>query len=190
MKSIVIFASGSGTNAEKIINYFHNNAEITVSALFTDKPDCGAALIAGIYGLDKVVFNKKELAEGVVLTKLRELNPDLIVLAGFLKLLPVEIIRSFKEKIINIHPALLPKYGGKGFYGKFVHEAVLKAKENKSGITIHLVDEEYDRGRTLLQKECDVSREDTPVSLAERVRRLEHKYYPLVIEEILKKGNT
>jgi phosphoribosylglycinamide formyltransferase 1 len=190
MKSIVIFASGSGTNAEKIINYFHDQAEIKVTALFTDKPECGAAQIADIYGVDKVVFNKKELAEGVVLTKLRELNPDLIVLSGFLKLLPVEIIRAFKKKIINIHPALLPKFGGKGFYGNFVHEAVLKAKEKKSGITIHLVDEEYDRGKILLQKECKVNKEDTPVSLAERVRILEHKYFSVVIENILKKGTA
>lgn len=190
MKSIVIFASGSGTNAEKIINYFQNDDGVRVSALFTDKTGCGAASVAQKHNVEVYDFTGKELNEGKVLMKIQELKPDLIVLAGFLKLLPVEIIRAFKDKIINIHPALLPKFGGKGFYGRFVHEAVLAAGEKRTGITIHWVDVEYDKGDILLQKECDLDENETADSLAEKVRKLEHEYYPGVIEEMLKGGGN
>ena len=185
MKRIVIFASGSGTNAEKIIDHFSNSSVIKVTALFTNKADSGAAGIAVAHNIPIVCFDQRQLDGGEVLKKLIEIGPDLIVLAGFLKLLPVSIIQHFQNKIINIHPALLPAYGGKGFYGKHVHEAVLKAKEKYSGITIHLVDEKYDRGKILLQERCEVLKNDTSEKLAERIRLLEHKYYPSVIENIL-----
>lgn len=189
MNRIVIFASGNGTNAERIIQYFKGSTEITVSALFTDKPLCGAAQIAGINNVPVTSFTTEELANGTVLKELQKESPDLIVLAGFLKLLPADLIRHYKNRIVNIHPALLPKYGGKGFYGRHVHEAVLNSGENKTGITIHFVDEEYDRGEVLLQKTCEVLENDTPETLSGRVRRLEHENYPVVIENLLKKGS-
>ena len=187
MKSIVIFASGSGTNAGKIIEYFKENSEIRVSALFTDRPGCGAADKAEKNGIQVVVFTSSELYNGTVLNKLKLKDPDLLVLAGFLRLLPSEIIGEFRHKIINIHPALLPKYGGKGYYGKFVHEAVIKANDSESGITIHLVDEEYDKGKIIFQEKCMVVPGDTADTLAARIRQLEHKYYPVTIEKLLMK---
>ena len=190
MKRIVIFASGGGTNAERIIQYFKGSTDISVAALFTDKPQCRAAAIASSYKVPVISFTSDELINGTVLKELKKTKPDLVVLAGFLKLLPSEMIKLYKNKIVNIHPALLPKYGGKGFYGKYVHEAVLNSGDKQTGITIHLVDEEYDRGEILLQKQCEVLPCDTPVILAERVRRLEHQYYPVTIENLLKKGGT
>lgn len=188
MKRIVIFASGSGTNAEKIIEYFKGRNDISVAALFTDKPACGAALIAKNHDVPVMVFTPDELFKGTILKELKKTDPDLIVLAGFLRLLPGELIKNYQNRIVNIHPALLPKYGGKGFYGKHVHEAVLGAQDTETGITIHLVNEEYDKGEILLQKKCKVLSGDTPEILAERVRKLEHEYYPKTIENILKKG--
>lgn len=188
MKRIVIFASGSGTNAERIILYFKENPEISVAALFTDKAISGAVQVAAKHNVLVYTFTPEQLANGTVLNELQKVRPHIIVLAGFLKLLPARLIKHYRNKIINIHPALLPKFGGKGFYGRHVHEAVLNSGDKKTGITIHLVDEDYDKGEILLQKYCEVSASDTPETLAERVRQLEHQNYPVVIENLLKKG--
>ncbi len=185
-KKIVIFASGNGTNAENIIKYFSGRNDIVVDSVFTNNPKAKVIERAKKLNTEVIVFDLKDLYEtGEVLRLLKEKSPDLIVLAGFLKKIPPEIVRAFKDRIINIHPALLPKYGGKGMYGMNVHRAVIKNKEKKSGITIHLVDEEYDHGRILIRREIDVLPEDTPESLAEKIHELEYENYPLVIELFL-----
>ncbi len=185
MKKVVLFASGEGTNAEAIMRYFHGRAEVAVVAVFSNNSAAGVIGKAREAGLRTIVFGREEFNSGVTGAILGTIQPDLIVLAGFLWLLPGEMVKQFRGKIINIHPSLLPLYGGKGMYGLKVHEAVIAAGEKESGITIHFVNEHFDAGEIIMQKRCAVDAADTPASLAEKIRKLEHRYYPQVIEKLL-----
>ncbi|MDR0982067.1 MAG: phosphoribosylglycinamide formyltransferase [Culturomica sp.] len=186
MKKISIFASGSGSNAENIINHFKNSQEIMVNSVVCNVADAFVLERAKRLNVHSYVITKSELNDpDKVLKMLKELETDYIVLAGFLLLMPNNIVTAFPERIINIHPALLPAYGGKGMYGMKVHKAVIDAGEKVSGITIHFVDEKYDNGKIILQKRCDVTATDTPESLAEKVHILEYEYYPIAIEKVI-----
>jgi len=187
LRKLVIFASGSGTNAEKIITHFQGSGLATVSLIVCNNPKAGVIEVASRHGIPVDLIDRKRLNDpsGLSATLLR-LPADLIVLAGFLWKVPDHLVRLFQGKILNIHPALLPKFGGKGMFGNHVHEAVVRAGENLSGITIHLVNERYDEGPTLLQRTVPVDPSDTPVSLAQKVQKLEHEWYPQVIEQFLK----
>jgi phosphoribosylglycinamide formyltransferase-1 len=184
VKKIVLFASGSGTNAENIIHYFSDNKLITIDSLWSNKPDAYALKRAEKLGVDTFVFSRNELNETekiVEILKKREI--DLIVLAGFLWLIPENLIRNFA--IINIHPALLPKYGGRGMYGMKVHRTVVENHEKESGITIHFVNPVYDDGEIIFQARCPISPDDTPEDVAQKVHQLEYRHYPEVIEKVL-----
>lgn len=186
MKKVAIFASGSGSNAENIISHFkkkHIDVEFTI---LTNNPNAFVIERAKKLNIKYYTFTKEELYNGIVKNILSDFNPDLIVLSGFLLLIPENIISNY-SKIINIHPALLPKYGGKGMYGNNVHKAVLENKEKKSGITIHYVNNEYDKGNIIFQKECKVTPSDTIDTLAQKVHKLEYEHFPIVIENILNK---
>jgi len=186
MKRIAIFASGSGSNAENIAGYFENSTIARVEAIYCNNPKAPVIQRAARLNIPLVLFDREKFyAEETVLRDLQSRKIDLIVLAGFLWLVPGNLTRAFSGKIVNIHPALLPKFGGKGMYGMAVHEAVIEACEKESGITIHLIDEVYDRGKILLQVKCPVMPGDTPEALAERVHQLEYEYYPKAIEQLL-----
>lgn len=190
MKKIVIFASGSGTNAENIIKYFQTKEIGTVVAVFSNNPIAKVLERAKKYHLPTEVFSKAELFESKILQKLNDFQPDLIVLAGFLLKLPESIIESYPNKIINIHPALLPKYGGKGMYGMNVHTAVVQNKEKETGITIHFVNENYDEGNIIFQKTVLLTATDSPESVAEKIHELEQHYFPEVIDKLLTSNFT
>lgn len=182
--NIAIFASGAGTNALKIIQHFQHLPEINIRFILCNKAQAGVFEIARQNNIQTVLIERKAFFESdKYVLFLKEKEIDLIVLAGFLWKIPVNLITAFPNRIINIHPALLPKYGGKGMYGNFVHQAVIEAKEKTSGITIHLVDEHYDHGKHLFQTECVVSEEDTPESLAQKIHLLEHQFLPRIVEE-------
>jgi phosphoribosylglycinamide formyltransferase-1 len=184
--NIAVFASGAGSNTLRIIEHFKDNCSVFVKLILCNKPDAGVLQIADDHRIEKILLEKEAFFHSdFYVHLLKEKKIDLIILAGFLWKIPVNIIRAFPEKIINIHPALLPKYGGKGMYGKHVHEAVIAAKETQSGITIHLVDEQYDHGKHLLQAECSVTENDTPDTLAEKIHALEHRYFPETIERYI-----
>ena len=185
MKKIVIFASGSGTNAENIIKHFKSRNTGTVVSVFTNNPNAKVIDRAIKYHLSTEIFSKDELNEGLVLQKINGIQPDLIVLAGFLLKFPESIVELYPNKIINIHPALLPKYGGKGMYGMNVHRAVVENKEKETGITIHYVNENYDEGNIIFQKKAPLLVTDTPEVVAEKIHELEQKYFPSVVEEVL-----
>jgi phosphoribosylglycinamide formyltransferase 1 len=183
-RQIAVFASGSGTNAQNIIRYFAQNPHIKVSCLLSNNSSAYALTRATQAGIDTMIFSRDQLYNSSeVITYLVNKRIDLIVLAGFLWLIPKEIIDKFK--IINIHPALLPKYGGKNMYGHYVHEAVIQNGEKYSGITIHHVNEKYDEGDVIFQATCNVEPGDTPETLAERIHLLEYKHYPAVIEQVI-----
>jgi len=183
---LAIFASGAGTNAQKIIEYFEKHPSIKVSLIVCNKPGAGVLKIAEQAGVSTLIIEKERFFHGdAYIKELRDRQIDFIVLAGFLWKLPSILIKAYPSGIINIHPALLPKYGGKGLYGNFVHESVLANKEKESGISIHYVDEIYDHGEIVFQKSCPVFETDTPESLARRIHALEHEHYPRVIEEIV-----
>ena len=181
----MIFASGSGTNAENIILYFKNNPIANVVAVFTNNPNAPIIDKANNLKVPTFVFSREELKSEVFLQKLNDFKPDLIVLAGFLWQFPVSIIASYNNKIINIHPALLPNYGGKGMYGMNVHKAIVENKEKETGITIHYVNENYDEGNIIFKKKVTVLVTDTPEVVAEKIHELEQKYFPSVIEDLL-----
>lgn len=185
MKNIVIFASGGGSNAGQIMQYFSNHQQIKVVAVLTNNPQAGVLQKALQYGIPGVVFTKEQLVNGEVLARVQQFSPDVIVLAGFLLKFPAGIIAAYPDKVINIHPALLPKYGGKGMYGINVHGAVLENKEKESGITIHYVNDNYDEGNIIFQQSVAVDDCSTPEEIAARVLELEHRYYPEIIEQIL-----
>jgi phosphoribosylglycinamide formyltransferase-1 len=185
MIKIVIFASGSGTNAENIIRYFQATKSASVEAVFTNKADAQVIQRAEKYQVPSQVFTKNDLETGKVLQKINAIQPDLIVLAGFLLKFPESIVAEYPDKIINIHPALLPKYGGKGMYGMHVHRAVVENKESKTGITIHYVNENYDEGNIIFQKEVTVLISDTPEVVAAKIHELEQDHFPVVIEKLL-----
>lgn len=185
MKKVLLFASGAGSNVENIIQYFKNNPEISIVGIFTNNPKAKVLEIAEKHHVPTLIFNKEELSGGFVLGKIMNLQPDLIVLAGFLWKFPEHIIAEYPNRIINIHPALLPKYGGKGMYGMKVHQAVLENNEKETGITIHYVNEHYDEGEFIFQKKVVIDDCETPNEIVARVQKLEHIHFPLVIEKIL-----
>ena len=187
MKNIAVFASGSGTNAEKLFEKFQNHPLGQVVLLLSNNANAGALDRAKKFGIPTEVFRRSTLqTTDRVLTILQNNKIDLVVLAGFMIKVPENLIRAFPDRIINIHPALLPAYGGKGMYGAHVHEAVVAAGERETGISIHYVNEHYDEGRMILQVSCPVAPHDTAEDVANKVHRLEHQYYPEVVEELLR----
>jgi phosphoribosylglycinamide formyltransferase-1 len=185
MKKIVLFASGSGTNAENIIRYFQATKTASIAIVFTNKADAQVIQRAEKLQVSSRVFTKNDLETGKILQEINVIQPDLIVLAGFLLKFPESIVAEYPDKIINIHPALLPKYGGKGMYGMHVHRAVVDNKESKTGITIHYVNENYDEGNIIFQKEVTVLISDTPEVVAAKIHELEQDHFPAVIEKLL-----
>jgi phosphoribosylglycinamide formyltransferase 1 len=186
MKNIAIFASGSGTNAEVIIQYFSNRKSAKVSLVLSNKPEAMVLKRAENHKIESVIFEHDDLyINGKVLQYLEYYKIDLVVLAGFLWLIPEDIIKRYEGYIVNIHPALLPLYGGKGMYGDAVHRSVIANGDEESGITIHHVNSLYDNGDIILQVRCRVDPSDTPESLAAKIHDLEHRYYPEVIEELV-----
>jgi phosphoribosylglycinamide formyltransferase 1 len=186
-KHIVIFASGAGSNAQQIINYFRNAPEVQVALIVCNKPGAGVLSIAEKEGIPVLLIEKERFFRGDgYVPELEKARTDLVVLAGFLWKIPRSLINAFPRRIINIHPALLPKYGGKGMYGAYVHQSVLSAGEVESGITVHYVDEHYDNGDVIFQTACPVLENDTPETLARRIHQLEHLHYPRVVEEIIR----
>lgn len=185
MKKIVLFASGNGSNVENIIQFFKNNTSVSIVGIFCNNPRAKVIERAENHKIEATIFNKNELNEKLVLQKLNQIQPDLIVLAGFLLKFPSHIIASFPKKIINIHPALLPKYGGKGMYGMHVHQAVIDNHEKETGITIHYVNENYDEGEFIFQHATNIEDCKSPEEIANKVHELEHKFFPTVIEKLL-----
>lgn len=187
---IAIFASGRGTNAEKIIDHFAPNEKIHVTLVLTNNPKAGVLDKAKDRNIPFEVYGKNEFNHADrILRHLNDHKIDFIALAGFLLLVPEILVKAYPQKIINIHPALLPKFGGKGMYGKYVHQAVIENNEKKSGITIHYVNEHYDEGDIIFQKAFDLSPHETTDSLTRKVQRLEHKYYPKVIESLINESS-
>ncbi|MBC8486307.1 MAG: phosphoribosylglycinamide formyltransferase [Bacteroidetes bacterium] len=186
MNNIAIFASGSGSNAQRIIEYFNKNRSISVTRIFCNKKDAYVLSRAEKLGIPTFVFGRNEFYNSnEVLDKLKDDEIDLIVLAGFLWLVPANILSEFSNRIINIHPALLPKYGGKSMYGMRVHEAVISAGEKESGISIHYVNEKYDEGEIIFQKKCIVEKDETPESLSAKIHQLEYEHFPKTIEKLI-----
>jgi len=186
LKKITIFASGSGSNAERIMDYFADSSEVEINLIVTNKPDAGVIQRAKSYHVPtKVINSKRELSDPQFSSFLKDTGTDLIVLAGFLLLIPEELVNSFPNKIVNIHPALLPKYGGKGMYGINVHRAVLQNQEKESGMTIHFVNKKYDEGEIIFQARCALSPEDTAEIIAKKVLRMEHMYLAPICEQVL-----
>ena len=185
MLKIIIFASGSGTNAENIIEYFKNSTIARVSYVVSNNPKAGVLERAKRLGVSSRIFLKQEMSKPEFISFLGN-NADFIVLAGFLLKIPDQMILDFPNTIINIHPALLPKYGGKGMYGMHVHRAVVENQEVKSGITIHYVNENYDEGAIIFQKSVDLTAQDTPDDVAAKIHQLEQENFPLIIVNLLK----
>lgn len=189
-KRIAIFASGSGTNTEKIIQHFVNSSLAEVVLVLSNKADAFVLKRADKYNIPNTSFTREQLNSGEgVIKALKEKAPDLIVLAGFLWKFPEHILDEFPNQVINIHPALLPKYGGKGMYGMHVHEAVVENHESETGITIHYVNEEYDDGAIIFQATTAVNKSDTPEDVAVKVHQLEYQHFPIVIEKLLLNPN-
>jgi phosphoribosylglycinamide formyltransferase-1 len=187
IKHLAIFASGAGSNAQQIINYFRNSTLAKIELIVCNKPDAGVIGIAEKENIPVLMIEKERFFRGDgYLPELQKVKTNLIVLAGFLWKIPQILIDAYPRRIINIHPALLPKYGGKGMYGQYVHEAIINAGEVESGITIHYVDEHYDNGDVIFQTACPVLDGDTAEDLAQRIHKLEHLHYPIIIEEVLK----
>lgn len=186
-KNILIFASGEGSNAENIIRYFYNNPNVSVKMILCNRQKAGVLDRAVKLGIPARSFSRTDLYDSdVVLNMLNDLQIDFIVLSGFMMLVPVSILKAYHNRIVNIHPALLPKHGGKGMFGMHVHEAVKAAGDNESGITIHYVNEKYDSGDIIFQAKCSIGTDDTPEDIAEKVHRLEYLYYPEIIEKVIK----
>jgi phosphoribosylglycinamide formyltransferase 1 len=186
MIRIAILASGSGTNAQRLMEHFKDLPLAEVVLVGCDQPSAGVLARAWDFGVPSYLFEGGLLKDGTVLRELQGQRVDLVVLAGFLRLIPAEMVRAYPRRILNIHPALLPKYGGKGMYGMHVHRAVIAKAEPESGITIHYVNERYDKGEHLFQAKCPVLPNDTPESLAARIHALEHAHYPQVVEEVVR----
>jgi len=186
--SIILFASGGGSNARAIIQHFKASKVATVALIVCNKPQAGVLDIAKEENIPTCILTKEMLHSDAFIATLKSYQASYIVLAGFLWHIPASLVAAFSDKIINIHPSLLPRYGGKGMHGMHVHEAVIAAKETISGITIHKVDEVYDNGQYLLQAYCNVSPEDDAASLARKVLKLEHFYFPRLLEQLLSQG--
>jgi phosphoribosylglycinamide formyltransferase 1 len=186
MIKIAIFASGSGSNAENIINFFKDNPEVEVSMILTNNPHAGVIERSHRLNIPLVLFSKNSFKETNKIVELLENQAiDWIILAGFLWLVPENLIHAFPNKIINIHPALLPKYGGKGMWGHFVHEAVVANQEKETGITIHYVNKKYDEGEVIFQAKCEVLASDSAFEVAKKVQKLEYKHFPIVIKKLI-----
>ena len=186
MTHLAVFASGTGSNARRIIEYFKEHPSIRVSIVVCNKPGAGVLSIAELENIPYLIIEKERFFRGdAYIPELQALQIHWIILAGFLWKLPAQLVSAFSNRIINIHPALLPKYGGKGMYGQWVHEAVLKAKEKETGITIHFVDDVYDNGKIIFQEKCSVEDDDTVESIMKRVHQLEHAHFPMVIEKVI-----
>ena len=186
MKQIAIFASGTGSNAEAIIEYFRGHAAVNVALVVTNNPEAGVIKIAHRNKIISAIVSKTALNHPEILGRvLATLNIDLIVLAGFLQLIPEYLLQRYPNRIINVHPALLPKHGGKGMYGMRVHEAVLANGDTETGITIHYVNERYDEGEVILQKNTVIAAGDTSETIAQKVQKLEHEWFPKTIEKLL-----
>jgi len=187
MKNIAIFASGEGTNAENLFNYFNNDKRVKFKLVVTNNDSAGIVERAESHKKNVQIISKTALNEytSQIIEFLKTENIDLIVLAGFLLKIPEQMVQAFPNQIINIHPSLLPKFGGKGMHGMNVHKAVIENKETESGITIHFVNEEYDKGEVILQAKCLVESNDTPESLSQKIRKLEFEYLPKAIEKLL-----
>lgn len=190
MKRIVIFASGSGTNAENIINFFNNSKTAEVTKVLCNNEHAAVFEKCKKLKTPCILFNKNEFYSSKIILNLLKKEADYIVLAGFLWKIPQNIIDSFPNKILNIHPALLPKYGGKGMYGMHIHRAVKKQKETETGITIHKVNENYDEGTILFQAKTELSVNDTPETIANKIHILEQNHFPKVIENVILKNNV
>lgn len=183
---LAVFASGAGSNARQLINYFKTSSLARVALVVCNKPGAGVLAIAESEGLPVLLLEKEHFFRGdAYLPQLRQARVDFLILAGFLWKVPQRLIEAYPRRIVNIHPALLPKFGGRGMYGQYVHEAVLQAGERESGITIHYVDEQYDNGAIIFQAACPVLDSDTPELIAQRIHQLEHLHYPRVVEEVL-----
>jgi phosphoribosylglycinamide formyltransferase-1 len=185
MHSLVIFASGTGTNANAIIEHFKKNGKAKVSLIVSNKADAGVLDIAMREEIPFLIIDKQTFNNTLLIEQLKDHKPSLIILAGFLWKIPDVMVQEFPDRIINIHPALLPGYGGKGMYGHKVHHAVIAAQDKESGITIHYVNEVYDEGNIILQARCSVEENDGPDQLASRIHKLEHFYFPRAIEFLL-----
>lgn len=184
--NLAIFASGNGSNAQRIAEYFSNHPSIKVSLIITNKKDAYVIERAKNLDIPYMYFNRADFYESnKILDTLHENNIDWIILAGFLWLVPTNLLQNYPNHIINIHPALLPKYGGKGMYGMNVHKAVIDAKEKASGITIHFVNEKYDEGKHIFQTHCTIDNNDTPESLAQKIHLLEYEHFPVIIEKTI-----
>ena len=187
MKNIALFASGSGSNVENIICYFQDNIHLNFPLIISNKQDAFVHERAKKLQVPSFFYKKESFENGKVLAFLLENKIDFIVLAGFLLKVPLNILQAYPDKIINIHPALLPKFGGKGMYGSHVHEAVVANKETESGITIHYVNENYDEGQVIFQAKCEVLPTDTPEDVAAKVHELEYRYFPEIIKKFFYK---
>ena len=185
IKRIVLFASGSGTNVENIIRFFRQNPQVEVVNILTNNPKAGVIDCIRPMKIPTIVFDKEQLNSGALSQQLELLNPDLIVLAGFLLKIPLDFTNAFRNKIINIHPSLLPKHGGKGMYGDRVHQSVKDAGDKETGISIHYVNENYDEGSIIFQAKVEVAEEDSISQIAHKVHQLEYKHFPEVIQKIL-----
>ncbi len=186
MKRIVIFASGSGSNAENLIKFFQDSDHASVIQIFCNNPHAKVLDRAKRLGVSALSFNRVAFTKtDDVLDILKATEPDLIILAGFLWKFPEHILKCFENKVINIHPALLPKYGGKGMYGMNVHNAIIQNNESETGITIHYVNENYDEGAIIFQVKCQVSKQDTAQDVAAKIHKLEMEYFPKVVEQLL-----
>ncbi len=191
MKKIAIFASGNGSNAERITQYFSEKKVANVCLILTNNQNAGVLERAKKLNVPAVVFNRNDFSNTNKINDLLVANKiDLVVLAGFLWLVPLNILQTFHNRIVNIHPALLPKYGGKGMYGARVHEAIIEAGDKQSGITIHYVNEKYDEGQVIFQASVDIDSTDSPDSLAAKIHELEYAHFPVVIEEVVKSWQT
>lgn len=183
---IGIFASGTGSNAINLINYFRNHSSIEIGFVLSNKSEAPVLNSAKSLGIEVIYRPNEEVANGNSLLEICQAhNIDWIVLAGYLRLIPIPLIHAYENKIVNLHPSLLPKYGGKGMHGTHVHKAVIEAKENESGITVHFVNEEFDKGRIIAQFRCSISNKDTVESLAHKIHVLEQSYLPVVIEKTI-----
>ncbi len=187
IKRIAIFASGAGSNAAKIIEHLNHQPHIQVALIVCNKPGAGVIQIAASHQIPVLMIEKEKFFRGnAYVDEIKHRGEiDFIVLAGFLWKVPAALIQAYPNRIINIHPALLPKYGGKGMYGMHVHEAVINAGEKESGITIHYVNEHFDEGETIFQARCEVTKEDTPETLAQKIHQLEHTHFPKIVERVV-----
>ncbi len=184
--NIAIFASGNGSNAEEIIKYFKNHEHVKVALILSNNPSAYVLKRAENHQIPHYVFDRQQLYKTRLVDEILRLNGiDFIVLAGFMWLVPERLVKVFHNRIVNIHPALLPKYGGKGMYGDRVHKAVVENKEKESGITIHWVNEKYDEGDIVFQAKCKVTPSDTPADVAGKVHKLEYENYPKIIEKVI-----